>query len=350
MGIKQYINNTISRLYFNRISIEFQQYVKKPLQSFDIETNILTGTVTLRNFEYPELIAIAKYSYEEIQLNLDLSPTAPSFNRDFPLSFSFRATLPKKPLNYYYELRNQFDKRPKISLTDSMLEKGISNSGLMFGPSGSGKSYLMNEMVESLIKSDHTFIVIDSDYLNPECKYFKSIPEAFTTTSTLPEFSLKSVLRIGDLAHSERIEELYQFLIRLFENQIISDNTFIIINCGDTILRRFSTEMINSILEKVKQKHLKLITSFQRTSDISLCDSVKNLASYCDRFFFTSDYLNDKFLAASLLLTAKAPIEGSAGYKSNSLGYFDAPYILKNIRHRKDVYFLGPTTKGFVGR
>lgn len=343
--ISSIIKNALSKGYMWKLERYFYSPSPNDVQllSFDIANNSITGTISIRNLEYAEIVAYSKYSKDVSNIPLQLS-----YNSDTRETYKFTATLPKNPLHHHYEIRKHFNKTGKISILHSLLEEGYSNSGLIFGPSGSGKSYFMNQMVEVLRNTANEFIIIDSDYLDPRCRYFKSVPETVIDTIDLPQFSSKSVLRIGDIAHAENSIELETLLTSILDNPTVNDSSFVFINCGDVVLRKISAVTLEMLLAIISKKKLKLITSFQRIYDTIENRSVKILAEFCDRFYFTCDHLDTKDIALAQLLIGKAPAIN--GYRHNTIEYYDAPQIFANIQKRKDIYYLGPKTKDFIER
>ncbi|MBN2436265.1 MAG: hypothetical protein JXK07_13455 [Spirochaetes bacterium] len=347
MGINSFLKDAVSKWYLQQLGSYFNGSIEKQLHTFDINSRILSGTILLHNIECAEIVAYSIESKSESIIPLHLSLQNTHCNTH--LSYKFQAALPNNPLNYHYEIRKKFNKAANISTLNSLREKGYSNSGIIFGPSGSGKSYFMNEMIDLLLSTrNDDFIIIDSDYLNPNSRYFKAVPEKLIDTSNLPQFSSKSVLRIGDIAHSGNSHELSTLLTSILDNQEVIESSFVFINSGDIIFRKMSVAEMKNLLEIVAKKHLKIITSFQSISYTIDIPSVKLLAAFCDRFYFTSSHVQLRDVASSLLLEAKAPTDGN-GYIINSIIYYDAPYIFQNIITKKDIYFLGPKTQGFIG-
>lgn len=350
MQIKSFFNNTVSKLYLDVLN----GYCKNDnnddslnihFDSLELRSRTAFGTISLRCFECAELVAYSKIK----SYGLEASPIillTPELNLQNQIQYRFQVKLPNNLLQYHYSFRKRFDTTPTISTFNSLVEHGVSNSALIFGPSGAGKSYLMDKMVDLLNPTTNNLFIIDSDYA--QRYYFKSYPETIISTSILPRFTSKSVLRIGDITHSENMETLISLLLSIFDSQDLPESSFVFINSGDEILKNIPLTSMKTLLSIASEKKLRLITSLQSVYNTIDNQSMKLLKDFCDRFYFTS-YVNYSDLVASLLLEAKKQVNDSSGYSINRIDFNNASYIFQNIIKRKDVFFLGPQTQEFVG-
>jgi hypothetical protein len=203
----------------------------------------------------------------------------------------------------------------------------------------------MNLISKLLSFSKSNFIIIDSDHLDPNWLNYISFPEILLNSPySSQKLKLNSVIRAGEFFHAGESEDIFLFLFNLIESPLVVNETTLILDGGDIIFKKMSPPMIENIINSLTKKNLKMISSFQNVYDIFEFNQIRSLCDFCDRFFFCSYYIDVfKNSAVYSFFKGKDPTNNF-----NSLSSFEISEIFPSLMPEKDVFYLGPESKGFV--